>query len=110
MCIRDSTHNFIALGQTDGAHAVAAAAHGTCIGFVEADSLTVASGNDEHIVAGGQAGPCQSVALVQGNADQAGLADVGILLQRGALDEALPVSYTHLANRSTNAPKIKKFF
>ena len=26
---------------------------------------------------------------VQGNADQAGLADVGVLLQRGALDEAL---------------------
>ena len=35
----------------------------------------------------------QSGALVQGNADQAGLANIGILLQRGALDA---VSYTHL--------------
>ena len=76
---------------------MAAAAHGTCILFVEADGLTVAGGNDEHIVAGGQAGPCQCIALVQGNADQAGLADVGILFQRGALDEALLRDHGHKA-------------
>ena len=90
-------HDFVALGQLDGAHAVAAAAHGTSILFIEADGLTVAGGNDEHVVAGGQAGPCQRVALVQGNADQAGLADVGVLLQRGALDEALLRDHGHKA-------------
>ena len=68
---------------------MAAAAHGAGVLFVEADGLTVAGGNDEHIVAGGQAGPCQRVALVQGNADQAGLADIGILFQRSALNQAL---------------------
>ena len=81
--------DLVALGQLDGADAVAAAAHRAGIGLVEADGLTVAGSHDEHIIAGGQAGPCQRVALVERNADEARLADVGVLLQRGALDEAL---------------------
>ena len=89
------THDLVALGQLDGAHAVAAAAHGTGILLIEADGLTVAGGNDEHIVAGGQSCPGQRIPLVQGNADQAALADVGVLLQRGALDEALLCDHGH---------------
>ena len=81
--------DFIALGQLDGPDAMASAAHGAGVLFIEADGLAVAGGNDQHIVAGGQAGPCQRVALVQRDADEAALADVGVLLQRGALDEAL---------------------
>ena len=89
------THDLVALGQLDGAHAVAAAAHGTGILFIKADGLTVAGCNDEHIVAGGQSCPGQCIPLVQGNADQATLADVGVLLQRGALDEALFRDHGH---------------
>ena len=89
--------DLVALGQLDGADAVAAAAHRAGIRLVEADGLAVAGSDDEHIVAGGQAGPGQRIALVQGNADQAGTADVGVLFQRGALDEALLSDHRHEA-------------
>ena len=82
-------HNFIPLGQADGTDAVAAAAHGPGVALGEPDGLAVPGGHDQHIAAGGQAGPGQGIALVQGNADQAVFADVGVLGQGSPLDQAL---------------------
>ena len=83
------THDFVPLCQADGPDAVAAAAHGPGVALGEPDGLAVPGGHDQHIAAGGQAGPGQGVALVQGNADQAVFADVGVLGQGSPLDQAL---------------------
>src|SRR5699024_9660302 len=51
------THHLVAFLQADGADAVAAAAHRPGVALIEADSLAVAGGDDQGVVAGGQAGP-----------------------------------------------------
>ena len=72
-------------------------AHGAGIAFGKADDLAAPGGHHQFILAGGQAAPCQAVALVQGNGVQAAAANVGILLHSRALDQALYGDLGHIA-------------
>ena len=81
--------NIVALAQLNDADAVSGTAHRAGVLLGKVDGRAVMGGNDDFIVTLRQVAPHQTVALVERNGDQAGLADVAELGQRRALDEAL---------------------
>ena len=56
---------------------------------MEADGHTFAGGDQQVVLAGGEADPGQFIALVEVDGDEAGLPDVAVVSQRRPLDDAV---------------------
>ena len=65
---------------------MAGTAHRAGVLLGKVDGRAVMGGNDDLVIALGQVAPHQTVALVERDGDQTGLADVAELGQRRALD------------------------
>ena len=91
-----NAHHVVALGQTDGAHAMAQTAHTAGVLLVEADGQTVVGGHDQLVLTGGDLGPGQAVALVHAHRQQTALADVGVGLDGSTLDDALTGNHNQI--------------
>ncbi len=75
--------------QIDAAHAVGRAAHGADIVLVEADGHAVVRGEEDDLLAVGDAGADELVVFVDADGDDAARHDVGEVLERRLLDRAL---------------------
>ena len=86
---RHHAHHNIVLFQIQRTHAPGSTAQNTGIGFIEADGHTLTGCHNELILTAGEPYPGQTVALVQGNGDQAHLAHIAVSRQLSTLDHAL---------------------
>ena len=81
-------HNAVALFQADGADACGRAAQRTGIVLTDADGHAVPRRNDQLVFAAGDTSPRKGVSLVQVDGDKSVFADVAVICQSRALDDA----------------------
>ena len=79
----------VALAQVDAAVAGGGAAHGAEVGLVEADGHAIVGGEEDDLIAVGDAGGDELVVLLDVDGDDAARHDVGEVLERGLLDGAV---------------------
>ncbi len=87
------TDDLVVSLELDRGHALRVAAHRPHLGLPEAGGLALAGGDDDVVLAVGQADPLELVAVEQVDGDQAVGADLRVLGQRGLLD--LPLARGH---------------
>ncbi len=88
--------DLVAGAQPDAGHAARVAAHRPHLLLVEAGSLALPGGEDDVVLAVGQADPAQLVAVHQADGDQPVGADLGVLGQRGLLDHSALGGHDHV--------------
>ena len=89
--------HLLAIFQVHAAHAARSPAHRAHVVLVEADCLS-GIGEQHHVAAAiGQRGADQEVAFIKVNSDDAGLARIAELGQRGLLDCAQRGRHEHIA-------------
>ena len=79
----------VALAEVDAAVAVGGAAHGAEVLLVETDGHAVVGGEEDDLMAVGDAGGDELVVLVDADGDDAAGLNVGEVLERGLLDGAV---------------------
>ena len=94
-CARRADH-IVALGQTDAAHAGGLAAHRAHLGLGKGDGAALVGGDQDILLAVGQAHVDEQVIFCQAERAQAGLADVLQVAQDDALDNAAAGDKDHV--------------